>query len=390
MKKILLLVMSWLFLYLSSALGWGQREFPLKYRPAGPGYDPVLSQVRTRLEAERSKPSILKSLPEGLSGRVAYYVKQVAGKKMVLALDYGRLPKLYADTDLDGDLSDEKPFANRGRMSSAEFGPMTVKPTGAEGDLTVNLRAEGYIGYGSVTYFTVFPAGYFRGAVRLGEDSYQVAVVDGNLDGRLGGPASATDLLAIDFDRDGEFHYRAEVASLPKMVGTGGAYYRLEALPDGSAIRLQNTEPSLGTLDVASSHLVLTLFSGDCFLYLAGSQGRWQVPAGNFTTAFLQLCARDQAGARWQLTGSNQRGKLQTITVREGETLALKVGPPLAVKTDITQSRDIVSIGLSLAGQAGEEYTADAKKNGTTVPPPKLRILDEAGKVLASGAFQYG
>ena len=49
-----------------------------------------------------------------------------------------------------------------------------------------------------------------------------------------------------------------------------------------------------------------------------------------------------------------------------------------------------MSIGLLLEGQVGEQYRPVVKRNGTAISPPSLRIVSEAGQVIAQGSFQYG
>jgi len=68
-----------------------------------------------------------------------------------------------------------------------------------------------------------------------------------------------------------------------------------------------------------------------------------------------------------------------------------KAGPPIMVRTSVQRVADReVSIGLVLEGQAGEQYRPAVKKDGTTLSPPGLRIVNEAGQVVAQGSFQYG
>jgi hypothetical protein len=70
---------------------------------------------------------------------------------------------------------------------------------------------------------------------------------------------------------------------------------------------------------------------------------------------------------------------------------AATAGAPIVVKTDVQRSgASEVSVGLRLEGQAGEQYRPVVKKNGTSVPAPALRIVNEAGKVVAQGNFKYG
>jgi hypothetical protein len=67
-----------------------------------------------------------------------------------------------------------------------------------------------------------------------------------------------------------------------------------------------------------------------------------------------------------------------------------KLGPPLLIKTDVKARTGEVSIGFTVLGQAGEKYIGGAYKNGELQPPPKLKIVDESGKVLDTGKFEYG
>ena len=83
-------------------------------------------------------------------------------------------------------------------------------------------------------------------------------------------------------------------------------------------------------------------------------------------------------------------GKLATINVAEGQTTILKFGPPLVVFTDMQRKGQSVSIGLSLVGRAGEHYSPQVLIPKGRPPAPKIKIVDEAGTVLASGNFEYG
>lgn len=83
-------------------------------------------------------------------------------------------------------------------------------------------------------------------------------------------------------------------------------------------------------------------------------------------------------------------GKLATVNVAEGQTTVLKFGPPLAIRTDAQPKNQTVSIGLSLVGRAGEHYNPQVLMPKGRPPAPKIKIVDEAGNVLASGNFEYG
>jgi hypothetical protein len=65
--------------------------------------------------------------------------------------------------------------------------------------------------------------------------------------------------------------------------------------------------------------------------------------------------------------------------------------PVVVVKTEVIRSggRERL-IGLVLEGRDGQRYRPMVTRNGTPLSAPKLRIVDEAGKVLLDDSFKYG
>lgn len=100
--------------------------------------------------------------------------------------------------------------------------------------------------------------------------------------------------------------------------------------------------------------------------------------------------ATKQNGDTWRLNSFGPWGKLAKIRVKNNETTVLKLGPPFTIKPRVAQRGTLVSVGLSIIGQAGEDYGIRVVKNGRRLPAPKVKIVDEAGKTLASGKFAYG
>jgi hypothetical protein len=47
-------------------------------------------------------------------------------------------------------------------------------------------------------------------------------------------------------------------------------------------------------------------------------------------------------------------------------------------------------MGLGVFGRVGEKYNNSIQKNDQRIREPQVKILDEAGTVLASGRFQFG
>lgn len=105
--------------------------------------------------------------------------------------------------------------------------------------------------------------------------------------------------------------------------------------------------------------------------------------------------SRQQSGLS-SLSMTDDNGDKWVLAVTKGQSLSslkdngAKTGPPLLLKTNVQTSGRDVSIGLIIEGQAGEKYAGGAEKNGQLQPPPALKIVDDTGKTLATGAFKYG
>ena len=92
----------------------------------------------------------------------------------------------------------------------------------------------------------------------------------------------------------------------------------------------------------------------------------------------------------WQIRSRGPWGDLKQIIVTKNDTTNLNFGPPLLVKPNVYKKKNVVSVGLAITGKAGEHYQSQVRKNGRQMPAPKLKIIDQSGKELASGKFEYG
>jgi hypothetical protein len=110
--------------------------------------------------------------------------------------------------------------------------------------------------------------------------------------------------------------------------------------------------------------------------------GQYLAPMGSLTM--------NAGGDKWQTSFYGAQNASSRITVAKGRTTVLKYGPPLHIKTEVEPAGRQVLIGLSITGQSGERYNPDITKNGNGLEAPTLKIVDEAGTVLASGKFEYG
>lgn len=100
---------------------------------------------------------------------------------------------------------------------------------------------------------------------------------------------------------------------------------------------------------------------------------------------FSSLSVTDESGNKWNL--DLVKGQRFAGMSKSGK----KPGPPLLVSTNTMKINDRqVSIGIEVKGQVGEKYIGGALKNGKQEPEPQFKIVNEKGKVLTSGKFEYG
>jgi hypothetical protein len=390
---------------LAAATAGAQGQFALRYVQAQED-DPVIGMNVVYAGAQSGQPPQIKVPPKGLSPRVRYFMvplgpRAYVGAHVAAVLDQGASPpKLYVDAAGTGDLSAAAPLPAEGSDGSLTFVPVAVATGKEKGAGAVRIR---FRSPGSAEYMGALPAGYMAGEVKLGGETYAFAVVDGDFDGRYtplsslsvaGASYWRADMMAIDLDRNGHFRRAptdTEVMPLAKVLRAKDTYYHVQVAEDGSWVRLEDFEPKMGAIDVGASNLMLVLLSDMGLTTLTGSGGRWQLPEGTYRLASVSLSQVDLKGVKWMATNPDV-DKIEPFRVRAGETLAMKIGPPLApAATPDSAQSGLILINLFLVGQAGERYSVGLQKaDGVRLPAPKVKILDGSGKVLAEGKAEYG
>ncbi len=92
----------------------------------------------------------------------------------------------------------------------------------------------------------------------------------------------------------------------------------------------------------------------------------------------------DEDGTEWVLTQISGPS-----VVRDANGVQAK--PVVVVRTDVFQvGNRQMSIGLVLAGREGQRYSPVVVKAGMSRAAPRLRVVDEAGKVVLDDSFRYG
>ena len=92
----------------------------------------------------------------------------------------------------------------------------------------------------------------------------------------------------------------------------------------------------------------------------------------------------------WLLYCSGPWGELSTIKMKNNETTVIKLGPPFQIEPKVQYAGSRIFIDFDIIGKAGEHYNGVVMLNNKRLPAPKVKIIDEAGNLLASGNFEYG
>jgi hypothetical protein len=429
-----------LCLWPMTCAAWAQGTFPLKYVEAGdddhliafgmrisggvailPPSPARLAKVAERMPTQPSQPAPasvpprppafvketgpgralqLRAAPKGLSDKALSYILSLGNHHFCAIVDPVSLPRLYLGPAEEGDLTTAAPIVGTIREGQCVFSSVAVPPAQGVDGAPLKMRFTTLEG-GQL--LAMCPAGYFAGEVTLGGQAYRVALVDANCNGGVSDVSGLSadgkewrgeDRLAIDLNQDGAFtgNEAIEVQWLCKTLRVRDVYYSVQVAPDGSSIRLDEVKPKTGTLDCGGADVSLVLVSEMGMHALGGGDGKWVLPEGEYITRSLTLAKSDRAGEKWMLSDLSAFGMLRRVAVRAGETVTLKVGPPLTLKVEAVSGGPAqVLASLCLEGAAGERYSVGLEKaGGASLPAPKVKVLDESGKVLAEGNSEYG
>jgi len=403
MRLFLVVFAAAAFLAVGSTAVLAQGEFPLKYA-VGEENDPLTNSGMSYSGGTAEQPPDIKAVPQGISGNRRYFAVPVGNKRLWALLELSSPPKLYVDVvgtsvgRVAGDLSAVAPLVGKVNGSQCSYGPIDVPLGDEKTAITAKVL---FMSVGNNQILGGRAAGYMAGEAKLGGQTYRVAVLDKNLDGRYESAFGAdgkivpwwrADAIAIDAGQDGKFSRGgdgSEIMPLVKAVRVKDVYYRVQVAPDGSSIKFEKYEPKMGTLDIGAAASLMAL-SETGIHSLSGSDGKWQVPEGKYSGESLSITKTDADGKEWRL-GAASVGPLENFEVRGGQTTAIKIGPPLTLKVEAGQPESgQISLDLALAGKGGETYSVGLRKGTSSLPPPKVKVLDASGKVLAEGNSEYG
>lgn len=151
-----------------------------------------------------------------------------------------------------------------------------------------------------------------------------------------------------------------------------------------------------GTIEVITPGMTIELRRGGKTVTVKSGE-KQTVAAGTYTTKLIRLVAYEQAGGRsipWTMEVRTEFGKLAKIKVAAGETTRIEAGPPFQLRAKVIPKKSgstrTVDIDVIIRAQSGVSYSHEIRRGRTPVPPPKCRVVDRSGRVLATGILDYG
>lgn len=374
--------------------------------------------------------------------------KKPKEKKSSPVVPYDRF---YFDRNHNGDLTDEEvveaqstqSYGNRNYFNTSfPRIEVPIEVDSAKLDYAFSLRVTAH-GASNYAYLSgsVNAAVYREGEITLGGKKHRLVLIDFNSNGRFDDEPEINsairsadgkvyvkqgDRLYIDPDlgstsrspygpaTDNDLH------DVSKLIYLDGRFHKLTVSPTGDELSLEPSDTPVGYVSNPNEGFRAVVYGEKGFLKVLGNDsGKAPLPTGEWK---LQAYTIDRTGMEEpkKADSESEPSILGTLTealgpaivakklgstsisatatmdykaveVKEGETAELPFGPPYhpAVDVQYRQGANLVSLGLSLIGVAGE-ICSDMKIKGKRPDKPTFTITTADGDEVAEGKFEYG
>jgi hypothetical protein len=254
---------------------------------------------------------------------------------------------------------------------------------------------------------------------------------------RVGGEPG--DMLLVDPNPNGDPQYDVNssdaVHNVSKVVNVGGRFYDVKISPAGDKLTLTPSSVPLGKVKNASGKFNAIIYGDLGVLDIRGEkdvplpvpEGEWKLLSYTIDATAakepkkaeekkeekkpdekkgsLESMAQDLNGllggssesdtvVRQSTASAQATAGYKAVKVVKGETVLMPFGPPYkpVVTAEFFENgpkHDVLSLGLTLVGSAGE-ICNDMTVKGGSPSKPKFIITDAKGKVVEQGSFEYG
>jgi len=260
-------------------------------------------------------------------------------------------------------------------------------------------------------YASFSTAGYCKGSLKIGKETYDIALLDDTGNGKFADRFKVaegnsgknpvygkSDDLVIDLNHNGKFErergLNPETFSLGKYLSFGGRCYEMEIAPAGEKLTLTETQVPCGSVASNEENFTAQLVNENGILTVAGP-GAVKVPEGKYRMKACSIEAAEDGGKISKAVGQGMMDQT-LIEVTVGKKTKLPFGAPLTASVEASPSRRnndelAYTVSLKIVGRGGEQYSAnEVKRNGRPIVPPRVEIRNDKQEVVAKGSFEYG
>lgn len=315
---------------------------------------------------------------------------------------------LYIDANNNNDLTDDPKVSAKPSEEGRRIEFPVVQLEVGYGDERRPYHVQPFVyAYGSIDV-RLYPAGYCEGELAFNDGPRKVMLFDDNANGLFNDlyaepderpnvdyVYATGDTLMIDLDADGELekssYQRAEAYHLGKYIPFGRQCYEITAAPHGRELTVRESTAECGYVKVAHRNYSAELLGEDGALKLNARKA--PAPVGKYQFVGCSFEARDDKDRLWRIVGRGHLKQGKHIEVEASRATKLNFGPPLIAKVSAARDGDAFQFNLSIKGQGGEKYSAgnfEVVGPGDSLPAPRVRVIDTAGKTVAEGRFEYG
>jgi hypothetical protein len=296
----------------------------------------------------------------------------------------GSYDRLYLDSNVNGDLSDETALTpSRREGNTAYFGPAKVVFESEDGPITYHVELQFYASPNS-NYCLVWPAGWYEGPITVGGVKKHCVLIDYNVNGTFNDKSA--EARNCDRIRIGSQNSR-DSRFVGNYIEVDDKLYRTEIARDGAFIVLKDaSDVPHGTVRVADNITSFSAGGANGQFIRKPENGTFKLPVGTYGLDYWSIVKDDGKGSKWELQGRG--GNIGTFTVTQDREVKLAVGEPVYSMVSYNQSGGSFTFSQQLQGHQQEQITL--LRNGSQSQPPRLRIRNRDGTYDRGMSFEYG
>jgi len=356
---------------LASCAAWAQERqvVPLRYELWWG------EQNFLRLRLAQTKPRNVK-LPQ-LTESIFFFNYFVDGERLfALAKENGEFV-LYADTNGNNDLTDERPFRLQQIGRTKVFGPIPMRHRISGRTVIRHIGAEVMRMEDGEVLFLLIAASRWRGTLIWDGKPVSVTVVDNDCNGIIG-----KDDMLIWEEKGEERHLPAE-----GQVGINGRFFRYQVAPTGEELVIEPIQVRTAIVKFQGERLTLNIEDKSGHWRLEGQNGELIAPVGNFLLVGLEISRKDKQGRIWRLMANAFGPAAPKFSIPEaGAVLNFE---PLQVSLVYDRKGDEFEFSLDIKTANGMRLSG-LMVDYRLPPEPRLRLTALGGKVVAEPQFHYG